>query len=107
MAEHYDEHKSKPWFKDYVSYCCSGPVVAMCWEGKSVIEFTRTMIIGGTNPVGALQGTARGDYCLDASRNILHGSHNREAAEREIKIWFKDEELINYDLKLKEILYDL
>merc|ERR1711874_288606 len=74
----------------------SGPVVAMCWEGQGVVKTGRVML-GETNPKDSLPGTIRGDYCIQVGRNICHGSDAVESAQKEIKLWFKDEELARYD----------
>ena len=59
----------------------AGPVVAMVWEGKSVVSTGRKML-GETNPVNSLPGTIRGDFCIDVGRNICHGSDSVEAANK-------------------------
>lgn len=74
-------------------------------------------IVGGTEPLSSDVGTIRGDFVLDsyqiadqdnrAVRNLVHASGNVQEAEREIKHWFKDEELINYRLVAEQILYDV
>jgi len=48
--------------------CCSGPVVAMVWEGKSVVKYGRTMI-GATNPLASSPGTIR------CARDVCAASH--------------------------------
>lgn len=96
MAEkHYAEHKGKPFFEKLVKFITSGPVFAMVWEGPNVIETARLMI-GKTNPAEALPGTIRGDLAVQVPNNIIHGSDSIESAEREISIFFKDSELIDY-----------
>ena len=74
----------------------SGPVVPMGWEGLNVVKTGRVML-GETNPAASLPGTIRGDYAVQVGRNICHGSDSVESAEKEIKLWFKDEELTKYD----------
>ena len=88
-----------------MNYISEGPVVAMVLEGIHAIEIVRK-IVGGTEPKTALPGTIRGDFChvsydyADkqelAIRNIIHASGNKEDAEYEIKLWFKDNELHSY-----------
>ena len=88
-----------------MDYIVEGPVVAMVLEGIHAIEIVRK-IVGGTEPKTALPGTIRGDFChvsydyADkqelAIRNIIHASGNKEDAEYEIKLWFKDNELHSY-----------
>ncbi|WP_062046796.1 nucleoside-diphosphate kinase [Bacillus sp. JCM 19034] len=93
--EHYAEHKGKPFFERLVDFITSGPVFAMVFEGPNVIETARLMI-GKTNPAEALPGTIRGDLAVQIPNNIIHGSDSVESAKREISIFFKDSELIDY-----------
>jgi len=94
-AKHYDDLKSKPFFPGLVEYFSSGPVVAMVFEGLNVISGGRTLI-GATNPQTAALGSIRGDLCIQAGRNIIHGSDSPESAKNEISLWFKEEEVANY-----------
>lgn len=94
--QHYAEHKGKPFFEGTVQYITSSPVVAMVWEGKNVIAAAREMM-GATNPLNAAPGTIRGMYGLDISRNVIHGSDSPTSAEREINLYFKQDELAEYD----------
>lgn len=91
--EHYFEHKGKPFFNGLVSFITSGPIVAMVLEGKKAISVARS-VIGATNPADAAPGTIRGDLALDIGRNVVHGSDGPASAEREIKIFFKEDELL-------------
>jgi nucleoside-diphosphate kinase len=50
-------------------------------------------MIGATNPLTAEPGTIRGDYAVSIGRNLIHGSDAVETAQREISLWFKEEEL--------------
>ncbi|WP_221565199.1 nucleoside-diphosphate kinase [Alkalihalobacillus sp. TS-13] len=93
---HYGEHKERPFFGELVDFITSGPVFAMVWEGENVIASARNMM-GKTNPSDAAPGTIRGDYAVQVGQNIIHGSDSPESAEREINLFFKDEELVNYD----------
>jgi nucleoside-diphosphate kinase len=94
--EHYGEHKERPFFGELVDFITSGPVFAMVWEGKDVILTARNMM-GKTNPAEAVPGSIRGDYAVQVSNNIIHGSDSAESAEREIGLFFKEEELVSYD----------
>jgi len=98
-AKHYEDLKAKAFYPGLVKYFASGPIVAMVWEGKSVIKGGRK-IIGATNPQDAEPGSIRGDLCIVVGRNIIHGSDSPEAANAEISLWFKDAEVSNYDLAL-------
>ena len=95
-GEHYGEHKERPFFGELVDFITSGPVFAMVWEGKDVILTARNMM-GKTNPAEAAPGSIRGDYAVQVSNNIIHGSDSAESAEREIGLFFKEEELVSYD----------
>jgi nucleoside-diphosphate kinase len=94
--EHYGEHKERPFFGELVDFITSGPVFAMVWEGKDVILTARNMM-GKTNPAEAAPGSIRGDFAVQVSNNIIHGSDSAESAEREIGLFFKEEELVSYD----------
>jgi len=89
---HYAEHEGKPFFAGLVSYITATPVVAMVISGEDAIEGCRTTI-GATNPIKATPGTIRGDYGQTIGRNLVHGSDSAESAEREVAIFFRDDEL--------------
>ena len=99
-----------------VKYLVVGPVVAMVIEGAHAIAHIRK-IRGGTNPLSADIGTITGDYTIDsyfvadaderAIRNLVHASGSVDEAENEIKIWFKEEEIMDYDLAIDQILYSM
>lgn len=94
MAEtHYAEHQAKPFFSGLVDFITSGPIVAMVWEGDNVVTTARTMM-GATNPASAAPGTIRGDFSVDLGRNAIHGSDSVESAQREIGIFFNNEEIL-------------
>ncbi|MGX9289984.1 nucleoside-diphosphate kinase [Bacillus sp. A015] len=101
---HYGEHREKPFFGELVDFITSGPVFAMVWQGEQVVDVTR-QIIGKTNPKEALPGTIRGDYGLTVGKNIIHGSDSPESAEREINLFFKQEELTNWDQTISSWIY--
>merc|ERR1711944_59589 len=96
LEEHYADLKKKPFFPGLVEYMASGPVVPMVWEGLNVVKTGRVML-GETNPKDSAPGTIRGDYCVQVGRSICHGSDSVESANKEIKLWFKDQELTRYD----------
>ena len=93
---HYGEHKGKGFFEGLVGFITSGPIVGMVWEGPNVIATARKMM-GATNPAAAEGGTIRGEFATDIGRNVIHGSDGPEAAEREIGIFFKPEELVSWE----------
>ena len=93
--QHYGEHKERPFFGELVEFITSGPVFAMVWEGENVISTARLMM-GATNPKESAPGTIRGDFAVTVGKNIIHGSDSPESAEREIGLFFKQEELVAY-----------
>lgn len=96
LAEkHYAEHIGKPFFEGLVQYICSGPVVAMVWEGKGVIAGAR-QLMGATDPAKATPGTIRADFAIEMGRNVIHGSDAPESAAREIDLYFKPSDLLSY-----------
>ena len=102
---HYGEHKGKPFFPSLISYITSGPVFAMVWEGENAVTICRNMM-GKTKPLESAPGTIRGDYCLVTGLNIIHGSDSPESAVREIGIFFKPEELVEYTKDSDKWLYE-
>jgi nucleoside-diphosphate kinase len=94
LAErHYDEHKAKPFFGELVEFITSGPTLALVVEGERAIATLR-QTIGATNPADAEPGSIRGDLALAMPDNLVHGSDSAESAEREITLWFSDDELL-------------
>jgi len=87
--EHYAEHAEKPFFAELVSFITGGTLVAMILEGAEAVPAAR-QVIGATNPVEAAPGSIRGDYALEVTYNMVHGSDSDESAEREISIWFPE-----------------
>jgi nucleoside-diphosphate kinase len=94
--KHYAAHEGKPFFDGLVEYITSSPVVAMAWEGPEAIAVVRTTM-GATNPSKAQPGTIRGDFALDISNNLVHGSDSPESAEKELTLFFKDEEILSWE----------
>lgn len=102
--KHYGEHKDKPFYDELVSFITSGPVFAMVWQGENVIATARQMM-GTTNPKDAQPGTIRGDFGVTIGKNVIHGSDSPESAEREIALFFKEEELIDYKKLIDNWIY--
>ena len=94
-AQHYAEHRAKPFYSDLISFITSGPVVAMVWEGLNAVSMIREMM-GKTNPAEAAPGTIRGDFAINLTKNVIHGSDSLASAKREIGLFFTDKELIDY-----------
>lgn len=97
-------------------YLSSGPVVAMIWQGNQAVALARK-ITGGTEPLTSDVGTIRGDFTLDSYamadmdersvRNLIHASGAVDEAEKEIPIWFKENEILRYNHISEKILYDV
>lgn len=95
LQEHYKDLSAQSFFPTLVKFMASGPVVCMVWSGLNAVKAGRSML-GETNPQDSKPGSIRGDYCILTSRNIIHGSDSIESAQREICLWFKPEEVINF-----------
>ncbi|HMT04014.1 MAG: nucleoside-diphosphate kinase [Solirubrobacterales bacterium] len=87
--EHYAEHSEKPFFGELVDFITGGPLVAAVLEGPEAVKAAR-QLIGATNPVEAAPGSIRGDFALEVTFNMVHGSDSDESAAREIAIWFPE-----------------
>ena len=92
----YAAHRERSFFPALVQFMTCGPVVAMVLEGPSAISVVRALN-GATRAAEATPGTIRGDFALDTRMNLVHSSDGPEAAEREIAIWFRPEELLSYE----------
>ena len=93
--KHYAEHISKPFYPLLESFITAGPVVALAVEGPEAVSVMRTMM-GPTNGRQAAPGTIRGDFGISRQMNLMHGSDSVEAAQRELAIYFRADELIDY-----------
>lgn len=102
--EHYKEHVERPFFGELVDFITSGPVFAMVWEGENIITTARNMI-GATNPEEATPGSIRGDFGVTVGKNIIHGSDSDESAQREINLFFNEDELLDYSKQDENWIY--
>ncbi len=103
LKEHYAHLASKPFFPEIVSYMTLCPVVALILEWPNAVGALRNTL-GATNPLEANPGTIRGDFALSIGFNLIHASDGEEAAQAEIKRFFKEEEVLEYSRIDKEIL---
>jgi nucleoside-diphosphate kinase len=92
--QHYDMHRDKPFFGSLVDYISSTPIVAAAFEGDKAIEQARKAM-GATDPAKSEAGTIRGDFGVDIEHNSVHGSDSAESAEREISLFFTEEEIFS------------
>lgn len=99
-----------------IKYISSSPIILMVWQGMHAVQVVRK-ITGSTEPKSSDVGTIRGDFTIDsyqiadtdqrAVRNLVHASGSPQEAQKEIKIWFKPQEILAYRLINEEILYDV
>jgi nucleoside-diphosphate kinase len=93
---HYAEHAAKPFFAGLVDFITSAPLIAIALEGPNAIQIVRDMN-GKTKPFEASPGTIRGDFALETAQNLVHASDSAETAARELALWFKPGELLDYE----------
>jgi nucleoside-diphosphate kinase len=106
----------KDIIRGLIRFMTAGPVVQMVWEGNQSVAVIKK-IVGGTEPLTSDVGTIRGDLTVDsyaitaiddrAVRNLIHCSDNTDDAKREVNLWFKENEIIEYRLVSEQILYDV
>jgi nucleoside-diphosphate kinase len=101
--KHYAEHVSKPFYPLLEEFITSGPVIAVAAEGPGAVAVVRAMM-GSTNGRESAPGTIRGDYGLSRQMNLVHGSDGPEAAKREIELYFRPEEMLDYETPLSGLV---
>ena len=95
LAErHYAVHKGKPFFENLVKYITSAPIIAAVLEGEGAVGVIRKAM-GATDPAKAEPGTIRADFGLSIERNAIHGSDSVETAEKEISLFFTEDEIFS------------
>jgi len=88
LAEHhYAEHAEKPFFDELVGFITSGDVIVAKVTGREAISVLRGLM-GATDPARAAQGTIRGDFGIEITENLVHGSDSPESAARELSLFF-------------------
>jgi len=102
---HYAEHRERPFFPSLIEFITSGPVVAAVLVGPEAVAVVRGMM-GKTDGVEAAPGTIRGDFALSKQNNLVHGSDSPESADREISIWFRPEEIADYEIAGTQWIYE-
>lgn len=102
--EHYSHHIQKSFYPELEAFMTLMPIIAMVIEGKNSINVVRK-IVGVTNGRDANPGSIRGDYSMSVSKNLIHASDSKENAKKEIKIFFKDNEIFEYSLSYEHFLY--
>lgn len=105
-ATHYEAHKSKPFYAGLVKFMTSSPVLVVALRGNGAIAICRGMM-GATFGSKAAPGTIRGDFGVSNSFNLIHGSDSPEAAERELKLFFRAGEVQNWNRASEGWVYDM
>lgn len=95
----YEEHVGKPFYETLMKYIQRGPVVVAIIEAPDAIEQVRKMV-GSTDPSVAEVGTIRQRWAQNVTRNLIHASDKAESAEREIGIFFNENEILEYSLSV-------
>jgi nucleoside-diphosphate kinase len=107
LAEtHYEPHKGKPFYPGLVKFMTSSPVIVLALAGKDAINIARKMM-GKTFGSQAEPGTIRGDFGVSNSFNLIHGSDSPESAARELGLFFKSDELIDWTPASQGWVYDM
>ena len=106
LAEtHYEPHRGKPFYAGLVKFMTSSPVIVLALAGKDAIAISRKMM-GATFGSRAEPGTIRGDFGVSNSFNLIHGSDSPEAAIRELGLFFKPDELLDWTPAVQQWVYD-
>ena len=103
---HYAPHKGKPFYEGLVKFMTSSPVVVLALAGKDAINISRKLM-GATFGSRAEPGTIRGDYGVSNSFNLIHGSDSPESAAKELGLFFKPEELVDWTPAIQTWVYDM
>lgn len=96
LREHYAHIADKPFFPGTSRFMQSSPVVAMCIEGLEVVQAVR-ILCGITKARSAEAGSIRGDLAMSMGCNVIHASDSVDTAKVEVKRFFKEDELFEYD----------
>jgi nucleoside-diphosphate kinase len=96
IEEHYAVHRAQPFYPSLVAFMSSGPLIAAVLEGPGAIAVVRKLV-GATHGQEAAAGTIRGDFGLDQRYNLVHASDGPETAQKEIALFFKPAELVQYE----------
>lgn len=104
LEQWYGHHKDKPFFPGLKAFMTSTPIIAMLWEGVEAIESVRK-ICGITNARKAEAGSIRGDLSMGYQMNLIHASDTEEAAAKERRLIFDDQEVFEYDKDIEVHIY--
>lgn len=104
LKEHYGKYADKPFFKGLTSHMSRSPIVALVISGVRALSTVR-ILVGATKSYEAAPGTIRGDFGLSVQSNLIHASDPEENPEEEIKRFFQEKELFNYQRIDFDLLY--
>ena len=104
-AKHYEEHYGKSFYEKLIKFITMGPIIAMAIEGKNAIKGVRHLV-GKTNPDEADDGSIRADFSSFSATNLVHASDSTESAERELNLYFKEEEYCTNYKNMFELVLD-
>ena len=105
-AQHYADHKERPFYPGLVSFMTSSPVLVLALRGSGAIAICRSLM-GATFGFKADAGTIRGDFGVSSSFNLIHGSDSPEAASRELGLFFNDGEVLDWSPAVQTWVYDM
>ena len=105
-AQHYADHKERPFYPGLVSFMTSSPVLVLALRGSGAIAVCRSLM-GATFGFKADAGTIRGDFGVSSSFNLIHGSDSPEAASRELGLFFNDGEVLDWSPAVQTWVYDM
>ena len=94
-AVFYKIHEGKDFYPWLVEFISSGPVVVACLQHPEGPKKLRE-VVGATDPKKAQAGTVRNLYGTSTGENVVHASAPDEDPEREIRLFFTDQELFQY-----------
>ena len=104
-ATHYKDHAGKGFYNGLVGFMTSSPVLVLAVRGIGAITICRNMM-GATFGSKAVAGTIRGDFGVSNSFNLIHGSDSHEAAARELGLFFKAGEVLDFPRASDRWVYD-
>jgi len=102
---HYAIHQGKAFYDGLISYITSAPVMAMVWEGPNAVAAIR-QTMGATRPTEAAPGSLRHDFALEVGRNLTHASDTVENGANEVALWFRQEELVNWNREVDRWVFE-
>ncbi|MDL1911851.1 nucleoside-diphosphate kinase [Chloroflexi bacterium CFX6] len=106
LAEtHYAIHKGKPFYDGLIEYITSAPVMAMVWEGPDAVAAIR-QTMGSTRPTDAAPGSLRHDFALEIGRNLTHASDSVENSVAEVELWFRKDELVEWNREVDRWVFE-